>query len=138
LAAKGFGATRNGAVLAASKRNGLEGSTGAGPRPMIEALASAAGVEIAAAGRIPSLAYRLALVASGELDFAFATENSNEWDIAAADVLLAEAGARLVNAAGAPIRYNSATTRQSALVAAPTALMESIFRARPIFLSPSP
>ncbi len=105
---------------------------------MIEALASSAGVAIAAAGRIPSLAYRLALVASGQLDFALATENSNEWDIAAADVLLAEAGARLVNAAGVPIRYNSATTRQSALVAAPTALMETIFKARPLFLSPSP
>ena len=137
MAAKGFGVTRNGVSLLASKRTDLAGATGAGPRPMIETLARCAGVEIAAVGRIPSLAYRLALVASGQLDFALASENSNEWDIAAADILLSEAGARLVNAAGAPIRYNSATTRQTALVAAPQALMEQIFQARPEFLASS-
>ena len=119
LAALGQGATRNGGPIAATKRATLAGATGAGPRPMIESLAHRAGVEIVAAGRIPSLAYRLALVATGQLDFAFASENSNEWDIAAADILLAEAGAGLVNASGARIRYNSATTRQTPLVAAP-------------------
>jgi myo-inositol-1(or 4)-monophosphatase len=134
LAAKGKGATHNGERIAATKRAVLAGATGAGPRPMIEALAHRAGVDIVAAGRIPSLAYRLALVASGQLDFAFATANSNEWDIAAADILLSEAGARLVNAAGAPIRYNSPTTRQTALVAAPQALMAQIFAAGSDFL----
>jgi myo-inositol-1(or 4)-monophosphatase len=65
------------------------------------------------------LAYRLALVASGALDLALASEKSHDWDIAAADLLLAEAGGLLVDAAGRGLRYNRAETRHGVLFGAP-------------------
>src|SRR6202034_4318657 len=53
--------------------------------------------------RVPALAYRMCLVARGAIDFAVAAENSHDWDIAAADLLLEESGARLARAA--PLQF---------------------------------
>jgi myo-inositol-1(or 4)-monophosphatase len=69
--------------------------------------------------RVPALAYRLALAARGAVDFAVAAENSHDWDIAAADILLEEAGARLIDASGERFRYNARQVRRGALLAVP-------------------
>ena len=47
---------------------------------------------------VPSLAYRIAMVAEGALDATFIKPNSHDWDLAAADLILAEAGGRLLRA----------------------------------------
>jgi myo-inositol-1(or 4)-monophosphatase len=52
------------------------------------------------------------------IDFAVAAANSHDWDIAAADILLEESGARLIDAAGERLRYNSEQVRRGALLAA--------------------
>ena len=75
---------------------------------MAESIGRAAGVSFIVQPKIPSLAYRMALVASGALDLALASEKSHDWDIAAVDLILEEAGGRLVEAAGDPLRYNKA------------------------------
>ncbi|MFO1067296.1 MAG: 3'(2'),5'-bisphosphate nucleotidase CysQ [Geminicoccaceae bacterium] len=67
---------------------------------------------------IGSLAYKLALIAAGRIDAYVSLRRSHDWDIAAADLLLAEAGARLSDAAGAPIRYDLAVPSRQGLVAA--------------------
>ncbi len=67
---------------------------------------------------IPSLAYRLALVASGEIDGAFARGGACEWDLAAADLILMEAGCRITDCKGEPLTYNKEKVRMPALVAA--------------------
>jgi myo-inositol-1(or 4)-monophosphatase len=90
------------------------------------ALGAAAKVDFPPEGKIPSLAYRLALVANGALDAALASINSHDWDIAGADIVLAEAGARLCDAEGRPLRYNQPRIRHDPLVAAPLALLPSI------------
>ncbi|WP_317992821.1 3'(2'),5'-bisphosphate nucleotidase CysQ [Bartonella gliris] len=41
---------------------------------------------------IPSLAYRIVLVAQGEIDIVLVRPNCHEWDIAAADLILQECG----------------------------------------------
>ena len=46
---------------------------------------------------IPSLAYRLAMVADGSLDATFVKPNAHDWDIAAADLILREAGGALLD-----------------------------------------
>ncbi len=84
---------------------------------MIGALAKAASAEFTVAPRIPSLALRLAHVASGALDIALASANSHDWDVAAADAILIEAGAFLTDAHGQILRYNEQTTRRGALLA---------------------
>jgi myo-inositol-1(or 4)-monophosphatase len=84
---------------------------------MIAALAKAAGIEFVAAPRIPSLALRLARVADGALDIGLASANSHDWDIAAADIVLSEAGALLTDADGQILRYNREKTRRGPLLA---------------------
>ncbi len=93
-AALGSGATRNGARIFASARSRLDGGRVGGPKPMVEDVAAQAGATFVTEPKIPSLAYRLARVAEGSLDAALASPNSHDWDIAAADILLHEAGAR--------------------------------------------
>ena len=66
-----------------------------GPRRYVRAVADAAGIPHAAIRLVPSLAYRLSLVAIGEADIAIAGPNANDWDVAAADLLVHEAGGRL-------------------------------------------
>jgi myo-inositol-1(or 4)-monophosphatase len=79
--------------------------------------------------KIPSLAYRLSLVARGALDFAAASEKSHDWDIAAADLLIAEAGGALVAAGGRGLIYNQQETFRPTLFAAPRQLVEPLVAA---------
>jgi myo-inositol-1(or 4)-monophosphatase len=65
----------------------------------------------------------MALVASGALDLAVGSEKAHDWDIAAVDLIVEEAGGRLVEAEGAPLRYNNAETRRGLLFAASTRLV---------------
>jgi myo-inositol-1(or 4)-monophosphatase len=122
-ASLGAGATRNGAAISASSRTQLDGARIGGPKPLVAAIAEQAGVAFVLDPRIPSLAYRFARVADGALDAALASVNAHDWDIAAADIVLAEAGASLRDAQGLGLIYNRASTRRDSLAAAPLALI---------------
>lgn len=65
----------------------------------------------------PSLAYRLVQVAAGKLDAAVARRGAQDWDIAGADIILSEAGARFEDVCRGTPRYNGADTRHAALAA---------------------
>ncbi|MBB4522203.1 UNVERIFIED_ORG: myo-inositol-1(or 4)-monophosphatase [Rhizobium sophorae] len=69
---------------------------------------------------IPSLAYRIAMVADGRLEGTFVKGNSHDWDLAAADLILVCAGGGLVDIEGQPIVYNRAEVNHKVLCAAPT------------------
>ena len=116
-AARGSGATLNGAPLGPA--GAWPPRVAAGPKSVIEAIAASLGVSVEIIPRVPSLAYRLSMAARGAVDFAIAAENSHDWDIAAADVLIEEAGARLIDASGERLRYNARQIRRGALLAAP-------------------
>jgi myo-inositol-1(or 4)-monophosphatase len=115
-AARGRGATLNGAAVTAAPN--WPPRTAAGPKLVVEAMAAELGVSVEIIPRVPALAYRLCLAARGAIDFAIAAQNSHDWDIAAADILLEEAGARLIDASGERLRYNSEEVRRGALLAA--------------------
>jgi myo-inositol-1(or 4)-monophosphatase len=68
--------------------------------------------------KVFSLALRLARVAAGTLDLAFASANSHDWDLAAADLLVHEAGGALTTFEGQNLIYNRADPLHGALVAA--------------------
>ena len=68
--------------------------------------------------RIHSLALRFARVAQGTLDVALAGGNSHDWDLAAADLLVHEAGGTLTTLAGEAARYNRREPVHGPLVAA--------------------
>jgi myo-inositol-1(or 4)-monophosphatase len=88
LAVAGGGATRNGTPITTTPGDAIEGARISGPKGFLDRLATVApGFTILP--RIHSLALRLARVADGTLDAAFA---SRDWDLAAADLLVHEAG----------------------------------------------
>jgi myo-inositol-1(or 4)-monophosphatase len=128
-ASLGKGAALNGAPIRASGRASLAGARIGGPRPLVAALAGAALGDLLEEPKIPSLAYRLARVASGSLDGALASANSHDWDIAGADILLSEAGAGLCDPEGRPLSYNRPETRHGPLAAAPLALLPELVSA---------
>jgi myo-inositol-1(or 4)-monophosphatase len=65
----------------------------------------------------PSLAYRLAMIANGTLDATFVKPNAHDWDIAAADLILREAGGQLLDPHGRAPLYAGEVTRHGALAA---------------------
>ncbi len=65
-----------------------------------------------------SVALRLAFIASGEFDVMFAPGNKSEWDMAAGDILVHEAGGVLSDFDGRKFTYNAADTRRKNLLAA--------------------
>jgi len=89
----------------------------AGPRPFIDQLPAHWRERLDRAAYIPSLAYRLAMVASGALDATFVKPNAHDWDIAAADLILREAGGHLVTREGNAPAYGGEVIRHGALAA---------------------
>ncbi|MEL6737036.1 MAG: 3'(2'),5'-bisphosphate nucleotidase CysQ [Pseudomonadota bacterium] len=67
---------------------------------------------------VPSLAYRIAMVACGQTDVAVARASAKDWDLAAADLIAHEAGAMLTGLDGQPLQYNCQDVRHGALVCA--------------------
>lgn len=67
---------------------------------------------------IPSLAYRLALVADGRIDGTLVKPNSHDWDLAAADLILQRAGGALTDLEGRSLVYNRVDVTHPVLCAA--------------------
>ena len=122
-AVKEKGAFLNGAAIRVSCRAALSGARLVPPRGYSAYFEKTPfGLELAP--RKPSLALRLADVAMGASDLAITAPNARDWDIAAADVILTEAGGLLSELDGGPLTYNRATSRRNMLVAAPKALFD--------------
>ena len=64
-----------------------------------------------------ALAYRLVSVAAGRHDIALATQGAHDWDIAAAEVILAETACRMCSLTGERPVYNAAKPVHPALIA---------------------
>ncbi len=73
-----------------------------------------------------SIAYRMALVAAGQFDAMLALSTKNDWDLAAGDIIVAEAGGRVSDARGRELRYNAPVPHQRSVVAAGPALHEKL------------
>ena len=119
VAVKGAGARLNDKAIEVSKLS-LIGSQAKVAAPVFLAKRlREAGFQFDLQPKIPSLALRIVSVASGSLDASFASENSSDWDIAAADLILQEAGGRLASLDGCAIVYNRQDTHHGLLTAAP-------------------
>ncbi len=116
-AVRGGGSDVDGTRLAVSPASVLAGARIAAPRaPARRSRLVEAGIE--EVPFIASLAYRLALVAAGRIDGAAARGRACDWDLAAADLLIEEAGGTLTDLAGGPVLYNRPDVRHPALIAA--------------------
>ncbi len=114
-AARGAGAFLNAGRLIAPNAGGVQRLTGS--KRLNEELARAhlPGVEIHP--YIPSLACRLVLVATGEIHAVLARPGSHSWDVAAAQVIVEEAGGAVCNAQGNPLRYDLRRIANPAFIA---------------------
>jgi len=95
-----------------------------GPKPMTDRMPAEWQGRLNRVAYIPSLAYRLAMVASGSLDATFVKPSAHDWDIAAADLILREAGGALLDHQGQPPRYAGDVIRHGALAAGSGELLD--------------
>jgi myo-inositol-1(or 4)-monophosphatase len=77
---------------------------------------------------IPSLAYRLALVADGRIDATLVKKSSHDWDLAAADLILARAGGSLTDLQGQALVYNREEVTHPVLCAASQDLLPALLK----------
>jgi myo-inositol-1(or 4)-monophosphatase len=134
FAARGQGATLNDRAVQATAGTELDFSRMAGPKPLVQRL-SASPDDITLHPRIGSLALRLCRVADGSLDAAFAGGQSRDWDLAAANLIVQEAGGRMTALSGDAIEYNRREVAHGILVAAGQdrhARIVEHFRTRPV------
>jgi len=117
LALQSHGAMLNNTPIRVSTGATLAGASLAGPKRFLDRL-SVITPEILAQPKVHSLALRIARVAHGALDAAFASGGSHDWDLAAADLLVHEAGGALTDLAGRPLTYSGSEAAYGALIAA--------------------
>jgi myo-inositol-1(or 4)-monophosphatase len=117
LAVAGSGATLNGIPINASAGDEIAGAKFSGAKRRLDRLAAIeSGIEMMPL--TPSLALRIARVATGAFDGAFAGPNSHDWDLAAADLLVHEAGGTVTTLTGRSLIYNQPDPVHDALLAA--------------------
>ena len=121
-ARRGAGAHRNGTAIHVGARAELQDCAMLGDRTQ---LTQAPFPPMHVQNR-NSVAYRVVLVADGSADASVSLTAKRDWDLAAADVILTEAGGCLTDISGAVLIYNRPVTKQSSLVAANTELHTAI------------
>ena len=117
LGVAGLGATLNGIPMMANAGAELAGAKLAGPKRYLDRMTELA-PDALPQPKVHSLALRLTRVAHGGLDLAFSSPGSHDWDLAAADLLVHEAGGAMTDLTGRPLRYNQPLTAHGALIAA--------------------
>jgi len=121
-AAKGHGASLNGASMRCSFRDQLEGCKMIGyPRKFRRQGWPDMDVHVA-----NSMAYRIALVACGKADATVAFTPKSDWDVAAAELIAREAGADISDLRGRNFRYDEKKTTQMGVICAGPNLMPLI------------
>lgn len=100
VAQLGKGATRNGVTLQAGSRKTLPGArVPAEQLPRIDR-------DLVTVDKPNSIALRMAMVAADEADLVATVRWGNEWDVAAAALIVQEAGGTVTDALGDPLLFN--------------------------------
>ncbi len=126
-ATRGGGAMSNGKPIRPNELTSLAGARIAGPKPMLEALARQE--NFIAAEKIPSLALRLTRIADGTIDAGLVSPDARDWDLAAADLVLSEAGGQVTTAEGEALRYNREVPVHGMLMASGNSLSVALAQA---------
>lgn len=88
----------------------------AGPKMLLDRFLAAGG-DLKAHRKIPSLAARIAAVAERRVAVAIASDGAREWDLAAADLVVQESGGRVTDLQGRLLRYDASPRRHGVLIA---------------------
>ena len=117
-AVAGGGARLNGEPIASTSREALEACAMLGDKAMFAHPSWPTPWPEMTIETRNSIAYRMALVASGQFDACLAPSGKHDWDVAAADLICTEAGALVTDHKGRGFRYNRPVPKQPALVCA--------------------
>jgi myo-inositol-1(or 4)-monophosphatase len=116
IAQAGAGATCNGERIGVTDGPDLSGASIAAPDRYLTLLSATS--DIVRIPKIHSLALRLTRVAQGRIDGAMASPNAHDWDLAAADLLVHEAGGVMTTLTGKRLVYNQHTPVHGPVIAA--------------------
>ena len=126
-ATRGAGARLNGAPIRVSARDRLEGCRMLASKTTLKDPCWAGAPWPPMTIETPnSIAYRIALVACGAFDAAITLAATHDWDLAAADLIIREAGGLISSHQGNTPRYNQPNPIQPSAVAAGRALHDVI------------
>lgn len=114
----GVGSTLNGTPLRVSEAAANGRARILAARPNMDARHWPGGMPALDRHYRPSLAYRLSLVGEGRFEAMITLRDSWEWDIAAGALIVAEAGGRVTDRTGAPLRFNNADPKLNGVIAA--------------------
>lgn len=135
-AATGKGATCNGDPISLSDLTELSQANVLAARPIMDAHHWHNGLAPAFnRSHRPSLAYRMAKVADGRFDAMLTLRPSWEWDIAAGDLILREAGGQCSDRLGTTLKFNNPRPQLNGVVAANPVLHNALITA---LASPAP
>ncbi|AMG75656.1 inositol monophosphatase family protein [Sphingopyxis granuli] len=111
VARKGQGATLNGETLRASRRVAFDGArVPADSLPKVDR-------DLVMVTKPNSIALRMALVADDRADLVATLRWGFEWDVAAAALIAAEAGATVTDAFGQPLAFNTPSAQAFGVIA---------------------
>ena len=111
-------ALKNGQPIAATEPDAARPTRMAAPEDMVHDVDRRMVGGVHRISHVPSLAYRLAMVADGRIDATLVKRNSHDWDLAAADLILSRAGGALVTLDGEPLSYHRPSVSHETLCAA--------------------
>jgi len=116
----GKGAWRNGERLAATTRTAFPGARIPADSLMKEDR------DLVLVAKPNSIALRIAMVAADEADLVATLRWGSEWDVAAAELIASEAGARVSDAFGQPLAYNKPDPRAFGLLVSAPAIHQEV------------
>lgn len=122
----GRGAFLNGRPIHASTRADIEGCRMLGAVDMFRHPAWPRKWPAMEVEQRNSIAYRAALVAAGIFDAMLAMSHKHDWDLAAADLIVHEAGGQLGDHRGRQLVYNRPEPRHRSVLAAGAPLFDAI------------
>ena len=128
LAVAGGIPTMNGAPISVAAPQEGKALRLATPKDLLGSVEPQLGLSLERVPHIPSLAYRLAIVADGRIDATLVKRNSHDWDLAAADLILECAGGRLCGLDGQPLVYNRPEVRHEMLCGAANTVLPALLR----------
>ncbi|MBN8649688.1 MAG: 3'(2'),5'-bisphosphate nucleotidase CysQ [Caulobacterales bacterium] len=116
-AAKNNGAYKNNKPILSSNSSQLSGAKMLGDKNMFSSKSWPTQWPEMIIEQRNSIAYRMALVASGEFDAAIATAPKNYWDVAAGTIILKEANGKITDHKGQEFHFDRNLPLQKSLVA---------------------
>ena len=118
-ASKGMGATKNGARIFVSTRSGFDGAKILAEKKLMDpARWAEPWPESMTSETRASAAYRIALVASGEFDATLSLTQKSDWDLAAGDLIVHEAGGVVTSRESNLLMYNCESVVHGSVICA--------------------